>query len=571
LKTPDRAHIVALLLAVALPCAAAQDIGAVLRHQKISMTEGGFVGPLHEADLFGIGASALGDLDGDGVTELAVGAYFDDDGGPDRGAVWILFLNTDGTVKAQQKISSTQGNFAGPLHDSDLFGWSVAGLGDLDGDGTRDMAVGAWLDDDGGPEQDMGAVYMLFLKPDGTVDHQQKISPVQGGFTGALDFGDRFGTSLAVLGDLDGDGTTEMGIGSLYDDDGGPNCGSAWICFLRPDGTVKAQQKISNLEGGLVGPLPDECRFGYSGTPLGDANLDGVPDVAFGATLDGDGGPWRGAVWLLALDTDGTVKAERKISSTQGGLVGPLDDYDAFGRSIANLGDLDGDGRTDIAVGASGDDDAKDLPLGEDRGALYVLRLSDDGTVKAEQKISDTAGDFHGQLHDIDGFGQALAALGDLDGDGVVDLMASAIQDDDGVPDCGAVWVLFLSDGTWNNPGAGVGGAAGVPLLIGAGPLEPGTALKITATSLPPTQAAWLFVSTAALVQPFKGSVMVPDPGAPGLLLPYVTGRTGDFLLQGQWPHGVPSGTTLWMQTWSIDPSARKGMAGSNALVATSP
>jgi len=570
-NSPSRPHLVVLLLAAGLPCAAAQDIGAVLRHQKISMTEGGFVGPLHEADLFGIGAAALGDLDGDGVTELAVGAYFDDDGGPDRGAVWILFLNTDGTVKGQQKISSTEGNFVGPLHDSDLFGWSVAGLGDLDGDGTRDMAVGAWLDDDGGFELDMGAVYILFLEPDGTVDHQQKISPVQGGFTGALDFGDRFGTSLAVLGDLDGDGTTDMGVGSLYDDDGGSNCGSAWICFLKPDGTVKGQQKISNLQGGLVGPLQEESRFGYSGAPLGDINLDGIPDVAFGATLDNDGGLWRGAVWLLALGTDGTVKKERKISSTQGGLVGPLEDYDVFGRSIANLGDLDGDGRTDIAVGATGDDDAKGLAVGEDRGAVYVLLLEGDASVKAEQKISDTAGDFHGQIDDIDGFGQAVASLGDLDGDGVADVVATAIQDDDGVPDCGAAWVLFLSDGTWNNPGAGVGGAAGVPLLLGAGPLEANTSVKITASSLPPMQAAWLLVSTAALEQPFKGSLMFPDPGAPGLLLPYATGPAGTFVLQGTWPHGVPPGTTLWLQTWSVDPSARQGAAGSNALVATTP
>ncbi len=556
------------MLAAALPAAA--QVGAVLRHQKISMTEGGFTGPLHEYDLFGIGTSALGDLDGDGVTELAVGAYFDDDGGVDRGAVWVLFLNDDGTGKAEQKISSTQGGLVGPLDDTDLFGWSVAGLGDLDGDGTSDMAVGAWLDDDAGLELDNGAVYVLFLDPDGTVKHEQKISVGQGGFTGVIEFGDRFGSSLSVLGDLDGDGVTELGVGSIYDDDGGSNSGSAWICFLQADGTVKAQQKISNLEGGLVGPLEPECRFGYSSAPLGDFNLDGVPDVAFGAILDNDGGYWRGAAWLLMLNPDGTVKNERKISSTQGGLAGPLDDYDSFGRSIANLGDLDGDGRTDIAVGAAGDDDAKHFELGEDRGAVYVLRLAADGTVKAEQKISDTAGDFHGDLDDIDGFGQALAPLGDLDGDGVIDIVSTAILDDDGELEAGAAWVLFLSDGTWNNPGGGVGGAAGVPVLMGAGPLEANTPLQIEASDLPPNQAAWLLIGTEVLGAPFKGGLLVPDPGAPGLLLPYATGE-GTFLLQGEWPHGVPPGMTLWLQTWSLDSTAPQGMAGSNTLVATTP
>ena len=71
------------------------------------------------------------DVDGDGVPELAVGATYDDDGGTNRGAVYILFLNADGTVRAQQKISSTQGGLGAVLDNSDLFGHSVASLGDF--------------------------------------------------------------------------------------------------------------------------------------------------------------------------------------------------------------------------------------------------------------------------------------------------------------------------------------------------------------------------------------------------------------------------------------------------------
>ena len=267
---------------------------------------------------------------GRSVGKLVMGLrVVSDDGGPERGAVWILFLHADGTVRTQQKISSLQGGFTGDLDDADLFGWSVEGLGDLDGDGTRDLAVGAWLDDDAGPELDMGAVWILFLNPDGTVRDHQKISPTAGGFNGVLDFGDRFGTSLAFLGDLDGDGSGDLAVGSLYDDDGGLNAGSMWILFLHPDGTVKHEQKISNLEGGFGGILADQCRFGYSAEPLGDLDLDGLPDLAVGAILDPDGGLDRGAVWLLRLLPDGTVKRESKISSTQGGFTGPLDDHDS--------------------------------------------------------------------------------------------------------------------------------------------------------------------------------------------------------------------------------------------------
>ena len=69
----------------------------MLFRSKISSTQGGFNGTLANSDRFGVATASLGDLDGDGVTDLAVGAYFDNDGGSNRGAVWILFLNTNGT------------------------------------------------------------------------------------------------------------------------------------------------------------------------------------------------------------------------------------------------------------------------------------------------------------------------------------------------------------------------------------------------------------------------------------------------------------------------------------------
>ena len=97
--------------------------------------------------------------------DLVVGAH-DDDGGVDRGALYLLFLNTDGTVNGEQKISDTTGGLAGPLDDSDFFGFAAAGVGDLDGDGTTNLLVGANLDDDGGT--DRGAVYLLDLSPPNT-------------------------------------------------------------------------------------------------------------------------------------------------------------------------------------------------------------------------------------------------------------------------------------------------------------------------------------------------------------------------------------------------------------------
>lgn len=83
--------IVAFVVCLAVVGTARSQTGTVLSHQKISDTQGNFTGIL-DNDYFGFSVASLGDLDGDGVTDLAVGARKDDDGGTDRGAVWVLFL-----------------------------------------------------------------------------------------------------------------------------------------------------------------------------------------------------------------------------------------------------------------------------------------------------------------------------------------------------------------------------------------------------------------------------------------------------------------------------------------------
>ena len=410
--------------------------GKVKSHKKISSTQGDFTGELDDQDLFGSAVARLGDLDGDGVTDIAVGAREDDDGGGAAGAVWILFLKSDGKVKSHQKISSTQGGFTGALDNDDRFGGALASLGDLDGDGVTDIAVGAQEDDDGG--QDRGAIWILFLNTDGKVKSHKKISSTQGGFTGALDNGDRFGSSVANLGKFDGDSVIDIVVGAPLDDDGGDNQGAVWILFLNSDGKVKSHKKISDTEGGFAG-VPDH--FGDSVSKIKDLDGDGVTDIVAGATDVDDGGSNRGAVWVLLLKSDGTVKSHQKISSTSGGFTGALDNTDFFGVSVVDLDDLDGDGVTDIAVGARGDDDG-----GEDRGALWVLFLNTSGKVKSHQKISSTEGNFTGTLNNGDGFGYSVTVLMDFSGDNVMDIVVGADRDNDGSRDRGAVWLLFLKE-----------------------------------------------------------------------------------------------------------------------------
>jgi hypothetical protein len=399
--------------------------------------------PLARSFHFGNSLANLGDLDGDGTTELAVGAPSEDEirgkhgvllGG--RGALWIISLDAQGTVQRLHAIKQGAGGFSGDLEDDEQFGYSVANLGDVDSDGVADVAVGSPFFGEGFFTPP-GAVWVVFLAANGTAKGQVRIDPEFGALAGAP--GPNFGWRVAGLGDLDADGVGDLAVSA--GGNGGDVGDAIWVLFLHADGSVKAHQKISSTEGGLAGPLEELDGFGGALASLGDLDGDGIGDLAVGAGGDNDGGNSRGAVWILFLAPDGTVRSERKISDTAGGFSGRLEDFDGFGVGLACLGDLDQDGVQDLAAGALGDNG-----ITGDVGAVWILLLNRDGTVKAERKISQTEGNFRGTLQDFGFFALALAPLGDLDQDGIVDLAVGAPNDFFELTGdhSGSVWLFFL-------------------------------------------------------------------------------------------------------------------------------
>ena len=379
---------------------------------------------------FGSGMAALGDLDGDGVIDLAVGASGSRTAGLIRGAIYVLFMNADATVKSSQKISHQLGG--GPsLNAADAFGNRIAPLHDLDGDGVPDLAVGA-----SGSENYRGVVHVLFMNTNGTVKNTQRIGhQVNGGPT--LSGGDRFGSGVSSVGDLDGDGVGDMAVGAPLDPGGGYNRGAVHILLMNTDGTVKSTQKIADQIGG--GPsLSDRLVFGGAVTALGDLDGDGVTELAVGSEGDRTGGDYRGAVHVLFLNSDGTVKGAQRIAhQTSGGPT--LGNYGRFGKAVSSLSDLDGDGVRDLAVGGAGGFYSGCSYC----GALHVLLMNSDGTAKSTQKITHQMGGGP-TLSTDDRFAVSLAAAGDLDGDGVTDLAVGAYGDSTGGALRGALHVLFM-------------------------------------------------------------------------------------------------------------------------------
>ena len=188
----------------------------------LSSADHAFVGE-NSGDYAGISVASAGDLDGDGLDDILIGAHNNDEGGGSAGKAYVV-LATDllasvGTVD----LSTANFNFIG-TSGHDLAGKPVAPAGDVDGDGYSDFLVGAYYADDGG--SDAGAVYLVlsaWLPTDGTAsigDYHSLVGEAAN---------DHAGFYVDSAGDVDGDGLDDILIGAYGNDEGGSLAGKAYL------------------------------------------------------------------------------------------------------------------------------------------------------------------------------------------------------------------------------------------------------------------------------------------------------------------------------------------------------
>ena len=393
----------------------------------------------------GLSVSAAGDVNGDSIDDLVIGAPqgHGNNIGAKPGEGYVVFgknASEDGNFSAVFNLSSLEsgdgsaGFVAKGIDAKDRTGFAVSSAGDINNDGTDDFIIGAW---DASTMMNEGESYVVFgqnTAGDGNFPASLDLNSLNGtnGFTLYGDTMDLSGHAVSSAGDIDGDGIADLMIGTVLTN-------RTYVVFGR-DGTTGETfdatfdlSGINSQSGFVLNGISSGDMAGSALSLVGDVNGDGIGDIIIGAPGHDSNTGESYVIFGKNVSEDGDFSTSFELSSLESGdgsagfVIRGIDANDRSGASVASAGDINGDGVNDILIGAPDHDG--------DTGESYVIfgkNVSEDGDFSATLELSSLEtgdGSTGFVIRGIDGgdqSGWSVASAGDINNDGHGDIVIGA-------------------------------------------------------------------------------------------------------------------------------------------------
>ncbi len=303
-------------------------------------------------DRSGSSVAGAGDVNGDGRADITIGAPFaDNNNRPSSGSTYVIYGSAAPTTIDLNALGTAGYRIDGAA-TGDFSGYSVAGWGDTNGDGRADLVIGAPVSGNNN-RASSGSTYVIYGSAAPTTIDLNALGTAGYRIDGAAT-NDRSGSSVAGAGDLNGDGRPDITIGApSADNNNRADSGSTYVIYGQATPTTIDLNALGAAGYRIDGAATGDAS-GWSVAGVGDVNGDGRPDITIGAPSAGNNARANSGSTYVIYGQAAPTTIDLNALGAAGYRIDGAATGDASGWSVAGVGDVNGDGRADIAIGARG-------------------------------------------------------------------------------------------------------------------------------------------------------------------------------------------------------------------------